>query len=146
MYRRTQSIIFMALLLMPAVHAAQPKPPDLPFFDWNACPFEGCIYRQWTARKPVVVYDTWKHTRRPIARLMEGDKVVAITGVVITFKPGVVRLDQDLPQEGLKRGDIILTYSYRAEGSWLAWFRGTFHNYFSVPYARRADGQGCIAD
>lgn len=23
--------------------------PKLPFFDWEACPFEGCTYREWTS-------------------------------------------------------------------------------------------------
>jgi len=56
---------------------------------------------------------------------MEGGKVVAITGVVITFRPGVVRMDRGLPQYGLKGGDTILTYAYRGEGAWAVWFKGT---------------------
>ena len=145
MYCSARTIIFTTLLIVPAIQAEQSKRPDLPFFDWNACPFEGCSYRQWTARKPVAVYDTWKHARRPVAQLAMGDKVGAITGVVITYKPGVIRMDHDLPQEGLKRGDIILTYVYRGEGSEAAWFNGAYHDYFDVP-SKRPDGQGCVED
>jgi len=43
--------------------------PALPYYDWKACPFEGCAYREWSARKAVAVYDTWEQKRRPIARL-----------------------------------------------------------------------------
>src|SRR6476646_10394466 len=114
--RLAQSVLFIAALFLPGVHAAQSKRPELPFFDWNACPFEGCKYGQWTVRKPVVVYDTWKRTRQQVAKLAEGDKVLAVTGVVITYKPGIIRMDHDQPQDGLKRGDLIWTYSYRAEG------------------------------
>jgi hypothetical protein len=81
MYRLARSIILSALLFIPATSIAQSKRPDLPFFDWNACPFEGCTYRQWTAQKAVVVYDTWKQGRRATGRVATGDKVVATTGV-----------------------------------------------------------------
>ena len=50
--------------------------PDLPYFDWNACPFEGCVYREWTPREAVPVYDTWKEKRRQITQLAIGDKVI----------------------------------------------------------------------
>src|ERR1051326_9060917 len=106
MYWVARLIIVTALLFMPATYIAQSKRPDLPFFDWNACPFEGCTYRQWTAQKTVVVYDTSKQGRRAIARVASGDKVVATTGVVITFKPGVIRVDRDLSDQNLKRGEL----------------------------------------
>ncbi len=91
--------------------------PKLPFLDWKACPFEGCAYREWTARKAIAVYDTWEQKRRPVARLSPGDIVTGVTGVVITFKPGVIRMDRDLTEEKLKRGDTILTYTYRGGDS-----------------------------
>ena len=40
--------------------------PALPFYDWGACPYEACAYRQWAAYRSVTVYDTWKPERRPI--------------------------------------------------------------------------------
>src|SRR5208282_3031601 len=43
--------------------------PTLPFFDWNACPFEGCTYGKWTAATAVDVFDTWKPSRKRIATL-----------------------------------------------------------------------------
>lgn len=136
----------MVLLCLPAQQSAQSNHPDLPFFDWNACPFEGCTYRQWTAHKPVPVYDTWKHSRRQVAELAKGDKVLAITGVVITYKPGIIRMDRDEPQDGLKRGDVIFTYAYRGEGAWAVWFNGMYRDGFELPSAKRADGKGCLED
>jgi hypothetical protein len=70
--------------------------PELPYFDWNACPFEAGAYGKWTAREVVPLYGTWKKRRLEITRLAVGDKVVAVTGVVITFKPGLIRMDRDL--------------------------------------------------
>jgi hypothetical protein len=54
--------------------------PVPPFYDWGACPYETCAYREWTAHRSVTVYDTRKQGRRPITQLAEGDKVTGITG------------------------------------------------------------------
>lgn len=117
--------------------------PALPFFDWGVCPFETCMYRQWTARDAITVYDTWKPERRPIATLSAGETVTGVTGVVITNRAGVVRMDRDLPERNLKRGDILLTYAYRGEGYWAAWLNGRLYGEFDLTFAKLPDGTGC---
>jgi hypothetical protein len=117
--------------------------PALPFYDWSACPFEGCAYREWTARNAIVVYDTWEEKRRQVASLAVGEKVTGITGVVITFRPGVIRMDRDLPEEGLKRGDTILTYTYLGEGFATAWVKGTLYHEFDISFTKWPNGDGC---
>jgi hypothetical protein len=146
--RRFANLAILTLLIsIPVAHIAQSKRPELPFFDWNACPFEGCQYGQWTVLRPVVVYDTWKHTRRATTRLAEGDKVVAVTGVVITYKPGIIRANVDLPYYcDLKRGDIVYTYSYRGEGAWAVWLNGTYHDVYCVPPAPSPNESACRED
>jgi hypothetical protein len=119
-----------------------PAPP-VNYLDRKACPFEGCAYRQWTALGSVTVYDSWKETRQPVAKLTKGDKVHAITGIVITHKPGVIRLDRDLPEYELKQGDTILTYTYRGEGTSAVWFKGKFYSDFDISFAKWPDGNGC---
>ena len=136
-------ITLTALAFLPTRLASQSKPPALPFFDWNACPFEACVYRQWTARRSITVYDTWKQGRHMIATLVKDDKVVALTGVVITFKPGVIRMDRDLSDQGLKRGDLILTYTYKGEGFSAVSVGGTFDPSYDISFAKWPDGQGC---
>ena len=86
--------VFAVILPLAIFQVDQPKlmsAPALPVYDWKACPFEGCSYRQWTAQKQIVVYNTWKQDRQPIAQLAKGDSVLGVTGVVITFRPGVGR-------------------------------------------------------
>jgi hypothetical protein len=117
--------------------------PVLPFYDWGACPYEACAYRQWTAHRPVKVYDTWKPGRRPIAQLAVGDHVTGITGVVATFKPGLIRMDRDLPELDLRRGDTVFTYAYRGEGFSAVWFKGRYHASFDISFAKWPDGTGC---
>ena len=145
--RRGCCVTFVALIGALAF-CQEPAPkamaePALPFFDWKVCPFEGCAYRDWTAAKSIIVYDTWKRSRREIARLSKGDRVTGITGVVITYKPGVVRMDRDLPEQNLKQGDRILTYTYIGEGYAKVWFQGRFYSEFDLSFVKEPDGNGC---
>jgi hypothetical protein len=128
-----------------AVSKAVPR-PILPYYDWNACPGEGCTYGKWTARKTITVFNTYKQARRRITQLRPGDRVLAITGVVITFKPGVIRMDRDLPDQGLKRGDTILTYAYRGEGTSAVWFKDQYISDFDIGFTKWPDGTGCGRD
>jgi hypothetical protein len=130
-------------IMLAGVFLEAASQPALPFYDWKACPFEGCTYGRWTTRKPVIVYDTWAAKRRASGRLAVGDRVDGLTGVVITFKPGVIRMDRDLPSEGLKRGDTILTYANRGEGFFAVWFKGKYYSEFDVSFTKWPDGQGC---
>jgi hypothetical protein len=115
---------------------SMPTPPPLPVFEWNACPFEGCTYRAWKAENKIALYDTWNKSRRQIGQLSAGDKVVALTGVVITFKPGIVRLDRDASKSqagyDFKRGDTVLTYASHGEGVTTAWLKGQYDENFDT--------------
>ena len=119
--------------------------PKLPIFDWNACPFEGCAYRKWTAEAAVDVFDTWKPNRTRITTLPAEAVVTAVSGVVITYKPGVIRMDRDLPQDALRRGDTILTYTYLGEGFSIVWFNGKLHREYDITFTKWPDGTGCGA-
>ena len=138
MFPKCLGTIFAAITVSNAA-----GPPGLPFLDWKACPFEGCTYRRWTAREKVDVYDTWEERRRRIAKLSSGDTVVGITGVVITVRPGTIRIDRDLPEQNLQRGDTILTYTYRGEGFSAVWFHGRYYSEFDISFTRWPDGTGC---
>ena len=118
--------------------------PTLPFFDWNACPFEGCMYGEWTAEAAVEVYDTWKPNRKRIATLPTNAVVKGVSGVVITYKPGLIRLNTDLREDDLHSGDTILTYTYRGEGISAAWFNGRFYRDYDITFAKWPDGSGCL--
>jgi hypothetical protein len=63
----------------------------MPFEDVGACPFEGCVYREWIANSPVAVRSE-RRAGAPVAfTLSEGDRVRAITGIVVTIRPGRVQ-------------------------------------------------------
>jgi hypothetical protein len=112
---------------------AIPAPPT-PFFDVGACPFEGCAYREWTATRPVDV----RRDRRadsPVAfRLGAGERVTAITGVVVTLRAGRVqfRVPQDVSGlEGTFRvlpGETLYLLTYQGEGFTRVWFKGRLYS------------------
>jgi hypothetical protein len=124
-------------------YVVQPA-PTLPFFDWNACPFEGCTYGEWTAAATVELFDTWKPSRKRIATLPPKAVVTGVSGVVITYKPGIIRLNKDLPLDDLRSGDTILTYTYRGEGFSAAWLKGRFYREYDITFTKWPDGSGCL--
>lgn len=93
--RRTSAAALAALLAAVALCAsAQDKPArlQLPYYDRGACPFECCTYRDWTVDQDTTVRSA-SDDRAPVAfRLSRGDTVKALTGVVVTTQPGVVRV------------------------------------------------------
>jgi hypothetical protein len=151
MYRIVLPVVFAGTLFVatgqnvgPSLGKFKSGPaPGLPLYDWNACPGEGCGYGRWTARKSIIVYDTWKQKRRILARLTAGEKVLGVTGVVITFRPGIIWMTRDLPNTELKRGDTILTYAYRGEGESAVWFNGRYYPDYDIGFTKRPDGAWC---
>jgi hypothetical protein len=143
--------LLMLLLSLPVVTSAQeesqgvPGPaPMLPYHAKNKCPFEGCVYREWTALKNVPVYDTWDVWRHQVGTIPKGEKATALGGIVITHRPGLIHLDRDLPEKALKRGDRILTYTSRGEGFSQVWTKGQFYDLFDISFTKWPDGsQGC---
>ena len=117
--------------------------PALPVYEQGTCPGEYCQYREWHVKQAVTVYDSWKAGRRAVAQLAAGDKVTGVTGMVITLKPGLIRMDRDLPEQHLKRGDTILTYGFSSEGFSAVWFQGRYQRDFDISFTKWPDGSGC---
>jgi hypothetical protein len=104
--------------------------PPVPFEDIGACPFEGCIYRDWTATAPVTAR-TDRSPGAPVAfTLQKGDHVRAVTGVVVTTTAGRVQFRKaaSLWSTGgtirVAPGDTLYLLTYLGEGAWTAWFNG----------------------
>jgi hypothetical protein len=108
--------------------------PQVPFEDVGACPFEGCVYRDWIANGPVTVRTDWR-ADAPIAfSLTKGDHVQAITGIVVTVKPGRVQFRKavDLWSPSgpihVEPGETLYLLTYHGEGSTTAWFKGRLYD------------------
>ena len=131
---------------------AEPDGPQVPFEDAGACPFEGCVYRLWIAREPVVVL-TERRTDAPVAfHVTAQEKVEAVTGVVVTVKAGrarfqvpvdlhyfgdyirdpgtdeaVGRRDEDDGSIHVEPGQTLYLLTYYHEGHARAWFQGRLY-------------------
>ena len=118
-----------------AAQRAATSGPPIPYEDIGACPFEGCVYRDWTANSPVTVL-TDRRDGSPVAfTLAKGDHVMAITGIVITTKPGRVRF-KNAAEFSSSAGtlrvtpeDTLYLLTYHGEGETTAWFKGRLYDW-----------------
>jgi hypothetical protein len=106
---------------------------SLPYYDWDACPFEGCTYRAWKAVRPTTAW-TDRDYQSPIAlSIKAGEWVTGITGVVVTYQPGLSRVLEPMslghdPSVRVVPGDLLLTLHYLGEGYDLFWFKGKLYS------------------
>ena len=135
--------LLYSLCVLGAIPQRSMPQPALPFVEKDVCPGEFCVYGTWTAQKAVPVFDTWQPNRHRIAQVAQKQNIVARTGLVVTSKPGTIRMDRDLPEQSLRKGEIIFTYTYRGEGFSAVWFRGRFYPDFDISFAKWPDGFGC---
>jgi hypothetical protein len=117
--------------------------PKLPYVTENSCPGEYCTFGSWKILTATSVYDTWQAQRQQNGKIAAGEMVVATIGIVITFKPEIIRVDRPLPNENLDVGDTILTYGYMGEGFSDVWFKGKYYSDFDISFAKWPDGTGC---
>jgi hypothetical protein len=125
---RALALSAAALFVAVLVQAEDPG-PRLPFLDWGACPFEGCTYRRWQAVRVTTVWRERDHASPVAYSIGSGEWVEGLTGVVITYKPGVSKVlaPMTLGQGAsvvVAPGDILLTLHYLGEGYDLFWFKG----------------------
>ena len=136
MFNLVITIALLAAQLSPALVPKQAPKPTLPKIDQNACPFEGCQFGKWTARKPVRLFSTWKHERTLRRKLAKGDVATALRGIHITFAPSEISVTAPIPQYGLDPGDTVFGYMNLGEGFFNAWFKGMWVEEF--------DGSGVV--
>jgi hypothetical protein len=121
------------LFLIATSASAQERPPSN-YENWNVCPFECCTYREWVAEGEISVHAS-RNDKSPILfRLRQGEPADALTGVVVTVKPGVVKVDKSVqdgfvkgsnePQLKLSAGDTLYMLSPLGEGAYLFWYHG----------------------
>ena len=113
----------------------QSSGPAIPYEDVGACPFECCVYRQWIANKATVLHADRRSNSPVIFNVRKGEKVTAITGVVITTRVGTAMMlkpDTLGPARrnlSLKAGDVLYLLTYEGEGFYKVWFKGSMFSY-----------------
>jgi len=113
---------------------ADAKPP-VPYLDKGACPFEGCVYREWVANSPVMMRKERSGTALFAYNVKKGERVTALRGVVVTIKPGrvlfreSVNLASDSGVLHIEPGEPLFLLTYQGEGSTKAWFQGKIYDH-----------------
>jgi hypothetical protein len=130
-------VLFLVCVL--ACSAMAREKPPLPFYDWNACPFECCRYGSWTLRQSVSFHQSHAEGSRVTFRLEQGQIVTGITGVVITKRCGTTRATKSAeivgiakdgvsPSLSLKPGETICTLHSEGENESLFWYDGNLYS------------------
>lgn len=107
--------------------------PPVPFEDRGACPFEGCVYREWTAMATVEVRAERRRDAPVAYTLRAKERVRALTGVVITIKAGRVQFRESRTLRTLSGpvridpGETLYLLTYQGEGFTKAWLRGELY-------------------
>jgi hypothetical protein len=99
----------------------------VPFESVGACPFECCVYRTWTVRRATDVRATRERDAPVAFTPPAGEKVEALTGVVVVSRPGRARASREVAIEGLgtlRPGDEVSVLHPLGEGYWLVWRDG----------------------
>jgi hypothetical protein len=137
MISRTLVILFFVMATGAISLAQKPPGPPTPYYDGGACPFECCTYREWGVVKPTVLRRAMNDISPIVARLRTGEKVVGVTGVVITTEPGIVRALKRTTVGNIRvnRGDRIYVLTNLGEGFAKVWFRGRISE--GEPYDER---------
>jgi hypothetical protein len=108
--------------------------PPVPYVDAGVCPFEGCVYREWTALGAVGVRRDRRADSPVVFSVKKGEKLTAITGVVVTTRAGRVQFSEPIDLSTLSGplhivpGQTLYLLTYRGEGVTLAWFQGRFYD------------------
>ena len=109
---------------------SQSARPPVPYEVQGACPFENCVYQEWTANARVDVRSGRRPNDSIAFSLGPGDRVQAVTGVLVTIKPGRVQFKAPVDlQSGtgpvhVQPGETLFILAYHGEGEATAWFKG----------------------
>ena len=99
----------------------------IPFESEGACPFECCVYRTWDVRSATEIRAARKADAPVAFTLKPGEKVEALTGVVVVTRPGRALAPRDTTIEGLgavRAGEELSVLHPLGEGFWLVWHDG----------------------
>lgn len=101
-----------------------------PYVDRGVCPFECCVYGEWTAREPLRVYSAERDTSNVAFTLAAGETFEGVTGNVYVDPVGVavvtdtVTYGPDDARAQLLPGDTLYVLSHLGEGVFNMWHDG----------------------
>ncbi len=105
---------------------ARPVPPVV---RKNVCPFECCVYREWTAIGEIPVYAAEGDTTIVAFTMSDGELFTAIEGNVHLDRLGLVAVHHTVTDTiydtyHYESGDTLVVLDYVGEGFFTAWLSG----------------------
>ena len=152
MHLATRIATVLTLTSIATAGGQNPDAPPLPYEDLGACPFEGCVYREWRSKDAVEIHAERRSASAVVFRLAKGEKVQAVTGVVVTIKAGRVqyekprRLNTSSGPIDILPGQTLFLLTYQGEGFTKAWFNNRLYQGVDVSSITWADGQCGFGD
>jgi hypothetical protein len=148
------------LLGAPSSHSqdSEYSNPSMPILAWGVCPREYCSYGNWIARRATLVRSDRQRDAPVAFRLYRGDRVFALTGVVVTTEPGIAEFSKDAvltnydPSETpqrvrFKKGDRLFILRFELEGQIAGWSSGKAFDYLDGLFdCRPFDNSHCVAE
>jgi hypothetical protein len=109
-----------------AALTASGEDPAFPREAPGACPFECCQYGRWTGRAATVARLRPDRRSAEVFRVVLGEPVDALTGVIVTLNPGHARATTTLQLEGVTvaAGQEVLVLRPLGEGVFKIWLSG----------------------
>lgn len=107
----------------------EPAPPNS-HMNYEACPFEGCVYREWTLLNSLRVYKSPDSKSETDFIILKGEKVNAMTGQTHLKKAGKVLITKTTIKKNnsreiiLQDGDFLYLLEYFGEGFYKVWYKG----------------------
>ncbi len=103
--------------------------PVAPVIRRNVCPFECCVYREWTAIGEIPVYATENDPTVAAFTLSDGESFIAIEGNVHLDRLGLVAIHRSVTDTvydtyHYEAGDTLVVLDYVGEGFFNAWLGG----------------------
>ena len=125
---RSPTLHITVLMTIVAASVGATSRPPTPYIDKGACPFEGCTYRTWIARKEVHLV-AQPNSKKEIGVIHAGERVVGLTGEVhsipLLVHAGENHPDPDNPDHVLiPKGAAYYVLHYQGECVWLCWYNG----------------------
>ena len=121
------------LLLIPVNGVCEQPQRDGPILEegWyvreGACPFECCVYGEWSVENDTDIYDQVR-SNTAVGKAVKGQTVQALTGTLYVIPvPIKVVHQRQLDALRLEAGDEFQLLDYIGEGVSRIWFRGGEH-------------------
>ncbi len=118
----------MSFFVIVAVAVSAASKPPTPYIDKGACPFEGCTYRTWVAKKEIHPVKQ-PGSKEEVGVVHAGEQVAGITGEVHSI-PIPVHAKENVPDPHnpqkvlIPKGAVFYLIHYLGEGYWLGWYNG----------------------